>query len=412
MATNQSFVDFTTPVPADWLNNVNNTVNYTASGGTVRTLNSKSADSISVKDFGAQGDGVTDDTAAIQAALTWIQGQNKSLALRIPAGVYKVTSQLTYTMPNSTTTLSIIGDGADVSYLRWTSGAGGLSLTLISDFNSYHVRDLSFVTDTTNLGTGLAITLTGSSLNPANTPISDISNVTFRGSNGYAAGEYWATCINVSGASLIDFTNVALVGNLTAAGLGIVIHGSATIIPVEFNLNGCSFYGLSQGFQYGNYVQGVTVNQCNFTNCTYGINIPASLTNLAQLTVTGSQFNCSANGIQILTNPGPGILILGNLFLVPDNAIAIAYSQAGLYSIIGNSFFPGTTSAILTTGIDIVSTSAVGVISGNTFYKMTSIAIALNTGTTSVNIQSNAYQLNGTNIVNNGSGNTLGGGSI
>lgn len=50
-----------------------------------------------VRDFGAVGDGVTDDTAAIQAAIDWVMGidSNKYGNLYIPAGVYITTDSLT-----------------------------------------------------------------------------------------------------------------------------------------------------------------------------------------------------------------------------------------------------------------------------------------------------------------------------
>ena len=62
----------------------------TAEGGTAgRTLASRFADVVNVKDFGAVGDGVTDDTTAIQAALTVGKGK----AVFFPSGKYIVTPQ-------------------------------------------------------------------------------------------------------------------------------------------------------------------------------------------------------------------------------------------------------------------------------------------------------------------------------
>src|SRR5262245_12713851 len=56
------------------------------SGAISRTVCSKLSDTVSVKDFGACGDGVCDDTAAIQAAITatTVSGQR----LYFPAGTY------------------------------------------------------------------------------------------------------------------------------------------------------------------------------------------------------------------------------------------------------------------------------------------------------------------------------------
>ena len=76
-------------------------------GAVTRTVQSKLRDVVSVKDFGAVGDGVTDDTAAIQAAINHCVLNEKKLF--IPAGDYLVTSSLnlTYSLstPGSSTTL-------------------------------------------------------------------------------------------------------------------------------------------------------------------------------------------------------------------------------------------------------------------------------------------------------------------
>jgi parallel beta-helix repeat protein len=60
-----------------------------AEGGTAaRTVSARFGDALNVKDFGARGDGVTDDTAAIQAALDFVLATNRRIA--IPSGTYTV----------------------------------------------------------------------------------------------------------------------------------------------------------------------------------------------------------------------------------------------------------------------------------------------------------------------------------
>jgi hypothetical protein len=60
------------------------------SGAVVRTAQSKMRDVVSVKDFGAVGDGVADDTVAIQNAL------NASKSVYFPAGNYRTTAPLLF----------------------------------------------------------------------------------------------------------------------------------------------------------------------------------------------------------------------------------------------------------------------------------------------------------------------------
>jgi hypothetical protein len=61
-----------------------------ATGSTIRGLDDKLAEFVSVKDFGAVGDGVADDTAAIQAALS-----SGASEVRFPSGTFVVSSTLT-----------------------------------------------------------------------------------------------------------------------------------------------------------------------------------------------------------------------------------------------------------------------------------------------------------------------------
>jgi hypothetical protein len=96
-----------------------------------RSLADRFADTVNVKDFGAVGNGVSDDTAAIQAAIDYFSsGSGK---IKLPAGTYKVTSQLTIAKDR----IHIEGDGiwattilflpaADATCFKFSKGASVL----------------------------------------------------------------------------------------------------------------------------------------------------------------------------------------------------------------------------------------------------------------------------------------------
>lgn len=73
-------------------------IQYSSSsvGSVPRTVSQRLEDLRSVKDFGAEGDGVTDDSAAFQAAVDAIQGTG--LALYVPDGEYLLSRQGSYAL--------------------------------------------------------------------------------------------------------------------------------------------------------------------------------------------------------------------------------------------------------------------------------------------------------------------------
>jgi parallel beta-helix repeat protein len=88
-------------------------VSFTQAGSTYgRNVQLKLQEFVSVKDFGAIGDGVTDDTAAIQATIDAV-GSAGGGSVYIPVGTYNLTSSLTVTNDY----VSIIGDGSSASIL-------------------------------------------------------------------------------------------------------------------------------------------------------------------------------------------------------------------------------------------------------------------------------------------------------
>lgn len=102
-----------------------NYTNASGSSGVVRrSLKNKLNDILSAKDFGAVGDGVADDTAALQAALTAAAGK----ALYIPAGAYLVSSPLTYDTA-ALGPVRIFGDGPQSELRAVSSAARVLNIT-------------------------------------------------------------------------------------------------------------------------------------------------------------------------------------------------------------------------------------------------------------------------------------------
>jgi hypothetical protein len=85
----------------------------TAAGSTqARFLSDRFADVVNVKDFGAVGDGVADDTTAFNEAINRIQA-NGGGELKVPKGTYKIASKINRTVSN----IRIIGDG-----MPWYNG--------------------------------------------------------------------------------------------------------------------------------------------------------------------------------------------------------------------------------------------------------------------------------------------------
>lgn len=82
-------------------------------GAVTRTVQNKLRDVVSVKDFGAVGDGVTDDTAAIQAAINAVkvgQGEFTLPIVYLPKGTYRTTSELFI----EAKPIRLLGDGATI----------------------------------------------------------------------------------------------------------------------------------------------------------------------------------------------------------------------------------------------------------------------------------------------------------
>lgn len=145
---------------------------------------------VSVKDYGAVGDGITDDAAAIQAAVTAVTAGSR---IYFPEGTYKVGSGINISksvrlIGSASTTLKLSTHDMNILWVSSTSnvvieslrfdgnratlGAGGWALIYLVDVSNVVVRDCSFINAQS---TGLSITR-GSSIWVTGNRFSDINH--------------------------------------------------------------------------------------------------------------------------------------------------------------------------------------------------------------------------------------------
>ncbi len=360
--------------------------------------------------WGADPAGVSDSASALNSALA------ASGVVEFPAGKFKFLSAISYSIPTGINSVTLKGQGQDVTILTWPNAAGGMTFTYASINSSVHFRDLSLTTGTTNGGTAVKLNLTTSVANPAVFAPSDFYRVTFRGDDGYALTDYWTTAIAVQNVSNVNFDAISIWGPVSSpTGNGITLVGlpASSTFGVNYNISKSMLIDLAVGINYGNFVQGVTVDQTTFAGSVSGIITAGSLTGLAQLSVTNSEFDTTGttNGIAISTNSRiDGVQLTNNLFLVNGTTpVGVNLPASSFTTIQGNIFWNSGAAAANAIGVNIPGVPTINCqIQGNIFRGFSGAgAIAANIGGGNCTLASNSFSSNTTNIALGGSGNVV-----
>ncbi len=306
---------------------------------------------VSVKDFGATGNGVTDDTAAINRALFQIYCVDVNPQIRraifFPAGVYRVTSSIK--IPPYAT---LYGDGIESSIIQMDIIRTLIPVARTADSNQYTGP---------NMGAGGAIS-------PRQITISDMSFVNLNTSSDVFLFENVVDCrlnsVNFQGALVASQLNI--LSPFTAA---IRFSSTPAITTSNINFKECQFSGTTYGFNTAQpttgieqLVQGVSIDSCSFDMLHQGvvIGMGADTTNSASgFRITNNVFNSiyaqgiligtaqlNASGYNIFYDVGNQLLGLQNpcyaiIEFRSDNNISVGdmFARTDAYSGIAD---PGT----------------------------------------------------------------------
>lgn len=134
-------------------------------GAVARTAQDKMRDVVSVKDFGAKGDGVTDDTLAFKAAISFLSASQslRGGTLWIPPGRYKLTDTLTLTSYATDNAINIRIEGAGwlSTQLDFSTMTGAKNCILVAndqqlDISGFFLLGGAGTLDGIHLGTTVA----------------------------------------------------------------------------------------------------------------------------------------------------------------------------------------------------------------------------------------------------------------
>lgn len=344
-----TFVDQVTPVLASWLNDVN-TTNYTTvptlvsykatlqstagatnvgfiqsgTGAVTRTVASELLERISLKGYGAVGDGVTYDDVAVNAWITYLLSSGK--AGFVPNGRYRMANRFLvdlYLSINANKTFKIYGEGAynSIFFIESTvSPALNFYKSNVSNPTGTYlsIEDIGFQFNTPNDCAALGLSNFTDNIGNAN-----LKNVYF-GNNNTTNGTGAVLQLNYLFDSV--FTNVVSVGKV---GYGVALQCR----QAQFcQFLGGSYSNSSKNIQFiGGTNQGLAFVGVDSENCDYIVSNESVATN--HVLFSGGFWDCYrpdlvAAGINCITTTvgGKGCIVFDNI--VPARPAMLPYSGA------------------------------------------------------------------------------------
>ena len=269
----------------------------TATGGTTaRTLAARFAEPLSVKDFGAVGDGVTNDSAAFSSALSVAR------RIRVPAGSYLLSSEVTAVIGSF-----LEGDGPEVTKLLVT-GTNGITFDGLTTWAVSGIRDLSIIRTGTG---GHGVKFNGTWVRQ-NTFVAE--NLRFRGTDALSVSAHYFDkyiwLLNGRGAT---FKDIHVWGNFNpnnnpvgqAQSVGIYCDGDATGVNnnIGMNFDQCNISSVYTGIYFADGCEGFWVGGSEMVGCRTGVLAGAGGTDPGGW-INALHTNCTYRGVKMTNKVG------------------------------------------------------------------------------------------------------------
>lgn len=264
-------------------------------GATTTTVQNKLRRYVDVKDFGATGNGSTDDTAAIQAALDQFNNIGPG-EVYFPPGTYVTSSPLII----NNCAIHIRGAGQGASTIR--SSVSSNNIIFVSQDSFLHYTTIEGLTiRTSQVDTAIGIHVQFSEADATNNRTTDrvilrdlqLIPTTF-GTHGWNRGIVLLNCH----AATVE--NVNIMGRAYAAGMeaGIIMFNTGTGAPADITLrNVKAYYGVT-GFKGTGHLEGVNISQCFAIAVQVGFDFRLS-SDFPWFSLTHSHANVTSQGVHL-----------------------------------------------------------------------------------------------------------------
>lgn len=353
---------------------------------------------ISVLDYGAVGDNVTDDSAAFQAAFT------AESDVFIPPGSYYL-ANVNLTITNKAFRLH--GAGIGNSVLRWNGSSGGITVTQADADYHFTASDFEMLQDGAGVGTALSINGVGQRASGGTGLISDrtsprfkIENIAVKGTTG-ASTNGWLKHIDLPSMMHGVIDGVHIVGYYSGSGenlvseSGIYLNQDTAAGGAELIIQNSWIFHTEVGIDVGE-VEGVQISTTTIIGCLVGVFGGVTTGGNPHLAIVNNHMNCYVSSVDVRNRNQ--LVITGNLLYTRGDdygvdPIVIRVRTDCDYSTISNNVLVENSNVTLTTtGIRLGEDGTVNetIISANVFQGF-DVGVDDEVATTSTDLFINKY---------------------